>query len=156
MTQPPSRRGFPLWLAALPAAVITIFFVVPAIRQFSGAALAMDPTLESSRKSNRPSCVETYGITLNSSEYFVREWALGIPAPNRSNTPELSTVLRGMARNGCGEDLKNVHIRFVVHDHNGHKGDGYYLIETLAIGEAKPFERAWMGRVTSYEITTDR
>jgi hypothetical protein len=105
---------------------------------------------------NRPSCVETYGITLNLSEYYVREWAVGAPATSPTKSPELSTVLKGMARNGCGEDLKNVRIKFVVHDDTGRKGDGTYLIESIAAGEVKSFERAWMGRVTSYEVGADR
>ena len=131
--------------------------MINATLQFSHVARAIDPhSVDFPTQSSRPLCVETYGIHLNASEYYVREWAMGIPANNPNKTPELSTVLSGMARNGCGENLKNVRIRFVVHDKEGRKGDGYYLIESLAIGEAKPFERAWMGRVTSYEVTADR
>jgi hypothetical protein len=99
--------------------------------------------------------VETYGITLNTSESYVPEWTVGAPARSATSTPELSTVVRGMARNSCDENLKDVQIRFVVHDDGGRKGDGNFVFETLAVGEVKPFERAWMGRVTSYEITAD-
>jgi hypothetical protein len=106
----------------------------------------------SARDPNKPACVETYGITLNLSEYYVREFAAVKP----TNTPELSTVVKGMAHNLCGEDLSNVHLKFEVHDDGGHKGDGYYLIEKLAAGQAAPFEKAWMGRVVSYEVTADR
>jgi len=125
--------------------------------QFSHAARMINPSSGSPlRASNRPSCVETYGITLDSSEYYVHEWAAGMPAPKANGTPELSTVLRGMARNGCGENLTNVRISFTVHDEAGRKGDGFYLIESMAVGEVRPFERAWMGRVNSYEVTADQ
>lgn len=153
-----TKRSFPLWAAALPGLLIALFFAGNAMLQFSRAAGSINPSSGDSRpKSNRASCVETYGITLSASEYYVREWSLGMPATSANNkTPELSTVLRGMARNDCGESLKNVRLRFVVHDEGGKKGDGSFLIENLAVGEAKSFERAWMGRVISYEITADR
>ncbi len=125
--------------------------------QLSHVAANINPAAGDSRRdSNRTSCVETYGITLSASEYYVREWTVGAPAINPNNkSPELSTVLRGMARNNCGEALKNVHLRFVVQDDGRRKGDGFFLIDSLGVGEAKPFERAWMGRVTSYEVTAD-
>ena len=107
---------------------------------------------------SKPGCVETYGITLNLSEYYVREWQLGDPVvPNRQDkTPEVSTVVRGMARNSCGEEVKNVQIKFVVHDDAGKKGEGSYLIESMAAGEVKAFEKAWMGKVVSYDVTANR
>ena len=125
--------------------------------QFSHVAGQINPgSLDRSGKSTGSHCVETYGVTLSSSDQYVREWTLGAPANNATRTPEISTVLRGMARNGCGEDLKNVRIRLVVRDEAGAKGEGSYMIDGLVVGEAKPFERAWMGRVTSYEITAGR
>jgi len=100
--------------------------------------------------------VDTYGITLNVSDQYVPEWAPGLPAANPNKSPQVSTVLSGVARNGCQENLKNVRIRFEVHDDNGKRGAGTFLIESLPMGDVKPFERAWMGRVTSYEVTAER
>ena len=100
--------------------------------------------------------MDTYGITLNLSDQYVPELAPGIPAANPNKSPEVSTLLSGVARNGCQENLANVRIRFEVHDDSGKKGEGTYLIESLPIGDVKPFERAWMGRVTSYEVTVER
>jgi len=100
--------------------------------------------------------VDTYGITLNLSDQYVPEWAPGIPAANPNKSPKVSTVLTGVARNGCQENLTNVRIRFEVRDDSGKKGEGTYLIESLPIGDVKPFERAWIGRVTSFEVTAER
>ncbi len=100
--------------------------------------------------------MDTYGITLNLSDQYVPEWAPGMPAVNPNKSPEVSTRLTGVARNGCQENLTNVRIRFEVHDDSGKKGEGTYLIDSLPIGDVKPFERAWMGRVTSYEVTVER
>lgn len=151
------KRRLPLWTAALPALLIPVFFASRAALQFSAAANAINPASSTHQKnSNLLPCVETYSVTLDSSQLYVPEWQVGMPAVSQNGTPQLSTVLRGMARNGCGENLKNVHLRFAVHDDKGQKGDGYISFDTLAIGEAKPFEKAWMGRVTSYEITANR
>jgi hypothetical protein len=150
------KRSFPLWAAALPGLIIALFFMGNAVLQFSRAAGAIKPVqADSGRTPKGASCVEIYAITLGDSDGYVREWSLGMPATKPSQTPERSTVLRGVARNGCGEELKNVRLRFVVHDEEGRKGDGNYLIENLQVGEAKNFERVWMGRVTSYDITAD-
>ena len=153
----PAARRYPIWLAALPALLLPLFFASQAALQFSHAARAINPNASFHKKSNQPACVDTYGITLNLSELYAREWAPGIAAGDGPNQPkELSTVVRGMARNNCGEEVKNVHLRFVVHDDDGKRGEGTLLIENLAIGEVKAFERAWMGRVTSYEVTADQ
>jgi len=108
------------------------------------------------REPDRLACVDTYAITLNPSDQYDREWTLGMPANSPNQSREFSTVVRGMARNDCGENLANIKLRFVVHDDAGKKGEGVYLIEKLGLGEVKPFERAWIGRVVSYEITADR
>ncbi len=126
-----------------------------AMSQFARVTGTMSPS-SSGVVSKRLSCVDTYGVTLDLSEYYVRDNGSGIPMPRKNQTPEVSTVVRGMARNGCGEKLQNVHLRFVVHDDGGQKGEGAVLIDSLADGESKPFEKAWMGRVTSYEIAADR
>ena len=146
------KRRFPLWIATLPA----VFFVLFAMSQFFRAAGVVGPDGGRTSAPKRLSCVETYGISLDLSEYYVRDMGGGIPVASKTHTPELSTVLRGMARNGCGEQLKNVRLRFLVHDDAGRKGEGTYLIDSMADGEVKSFERAWMGRVTSYEVGADR
>jgi len=148
------KRPFPLWAAAVPGLLIAIFFSVNAMLQFSRAAGTVAP--KSQRESNQLACVDTYAVTLNPSDQYVREWTLGMPGNSPNQSPELSTVVRGMARNGCDENLVNIRLRFVVHDDAGKKGEGVYVIEKLGVGEVKPFERAWMGRVVSYEITADR
>jgi hypothetical protein len=158
-TPPPSapKRRLPLWVAALPALLIPIFLMVRATVQFSAAAKTFNPVSSDQQKSsNRLACVETYGITLNSSQLNVPEWQVGIPANSGNSTPQLSTVLRGMARNGCDENLTEIRLHFVVHDDAGRKGEGFFLINSLSTGDAKPFEKAWMGRVASYEITASR
>jgi hypothetical protein len=133
--------------------VFALVFVLRAAK-----AINPDSGFTAADPKNKQACVETYGITLNLSEYYVREWQLGDPALQKRDdkTPELSTVLRGMARNGCGEDVKNVRIKMVVHDDAGKKGEGFYFIESMAVGEVKAFEKAWMGKVASYEVTTNR
>lgn len=141
-----------MWIATLPA----LLAVIAATVSFSRVSKTINPNADGPIDPSHPSCVETYGITLNSSEYYVREFAPAFGPKKSDNTPELSTVLRGMARNNCGESLKNVRIRIVVRDESGQKGEGYHLIEEMADGEVKPFERAWMGRVTSYEIAAYR
>lgn len=142
-----------MWIAALPA----LLFMAFALVFFVKASKAINPVSGPATES-KAVCVDTYGITLNLSEYYVREWQLGDPAiPQREDkTPEISTVLRGMAHNGCGEDIKNVRIKMVVHDDAGKKGEGFYLIESMATGEVKAFEKAWMGKVVSYDLTTNR
>ncbi|MGO9634495.1 MAG: hypothetical protein ACLPX1_11445 [Steroidobacteraceae bacterium] len=129
------------------------FFVNAAVR-FSNVTGTI--TGDHPNPSKRLTCVDTYGITLNLSDQYVPEWAPGMPAVNPNKSPEVSTRLTGVARNGCQENLTNVRIRFEVHDDSGKKGEGTYLIDSLPIGDVKPFERAWMGRVTSYEVTVER
>lgn len=149
----PPKRRFPLWSAALPGLLIAIYLVVRTTVQFASAAKAINPSATSSQNHvNNLACIETYSVTLDSSQLYVPEWQAGIPM-NSAAPSQPSTVLRGMALNGCGENLKNVQLRFVAHDDTGKKGDGYFLIADIAAGEAKPFEKAWMGHVTSYEIT---
>jgi hypothetical protein len=151
---PRPKRPFPLWAAAVPGLLIAIFFSVNAMLQFSRAAGTIAP--KPLREPDHLACVDTYAVTLNPSDQYVREWTLGAPANSPNQSPEVSTVVRGMARNDCGENLVNIRLRFVVHDDAGKKGEGVYLIEKLGVGEVKPFDRAWMGRVVSYEITADR
>ena len=153
MTPSRPRPRLPLWAAALPALLLPLYFFVNASLHSSNASNSIS---DHPKPSKQLACVETYGITLNLSDQYVSELTPGIPAANTNKSPEVSTVLTGTARNGCQENLTNIHIRFQVQDDSGKKGEGTYLIETLAIGEVKPFERASIGRVTSYEITAER
>ena len=126
------------------------------LSQFNGVAQAITGNNGESRTA-RLDCVETYALTLHSSEFFVPE-NHGLVQPKRKDggPTELSTVLRGMARNNCGEPLHNVRIHMKVADAAGKRGDGWASVGTLERGEVKPFERAWMGRVTTYEVTEIR
>lgn len=93
-------------------------------------------------------CVEAYAVNLTNSEYYVPEGQQFVP----QETPQISTVVSGMLRNDCGEPLKSVTVHINVRDDSGKTGNGPVTVEDLGPGEAKPFSRAWMGRVTSYEI----
>jgi hypothetical protein len=103
---------------------------------------------DASKPAKSLACVEPYSITLSNSEYYVREGQQFSPR----KTTELSTVLSGMVRNDCGELLKSVTIHMKVRDDEGKRGDGSVTVSELNPGEAKPFSKAWMGRVTMYEI----
>ena len=103
---------------------------------------------DTAKVSKSLACVETYGVTLTNSEYYVPEGQQFSPR----TTPEVSTVVSGMVRNDCGEPLNSVTIHIKVRDASGKRGDGLATVSELNSGEAKPFSHAWMGRVTSYEI----
>lgn len=142
----PKRVEFPRWLAVLPGLLLVLFFGVRAGIQTGQAARAITGTTPSASKTL--ACVETYGVNFANSEYYVPEGQQFLAR----QTPELSTVLNGMVRNDCGEALKSVTIHINVRDENGKRGNGSVTIFELNPGEAKPFTKAWMGRVTSYEI----
>ena len=148
------KRRFPLWAGALPGLLLPLYFFVNAAVHFSNVKGTI--TGDHPNPSKKLACVDTYGITLNLSDQYVPELAPGITAANPNLSPQVSTVLTGTARNGCQENLTNVRIRFEVHDESGKKGEGTYFIESLPIGDVKPFKRAWMGRVTSYEVSAER
>jgi|SRR5579862_9145993 len=150
---PSPRRRLPVWTAALPALLVVAFFARNVL-QFSQVAGAINPNSASHGKTLE--CVEAYGITLNTSDEYVPEVMPGVPANMQGKPREISTVVKGLARNGCEENLKNLTIKFAVRDDQGKRGNGTFLIDSLARGEIKPFERAWMGRVTSYDITAER
>jgi len=139
-----------MWLAALAPALLILHSIVSFSRVSNKIKLDDHPA-------QSLSCVETYAVTRNLSDQYVREGTFGTWLNNTGNrSPELATVVRGMARNNCGENLKSVRLKFVVRDDAGAKGDGFYLIDAISEGEVKTFERAWMGHVTSYEITASR
>jgi len=103
---------------------------------------------DTSKPSKSLACVETYGVTLTNSEYYVPEGQQFSPP----KTPQISTVVSGMVRNLCGDSLESVTIHINVHDADGKRGDGTVMVSGLSSGQSKPFSRAWMGRVTSAEI----
>ena len=143
----PKANKFPRWLAALPGLVIVTVFAGRAFVQMGQASRAVSGN-DASKPAKSLSCVETYGVTLSNSEFYVPEGQQFAPR----NTRELSTVLQGMIRNDCGEALKSVTIHINVSDESGKRGNGAVTVSDLNAGEAKPFSKAWMGRVTSYEI----
>ena len=139
--------GFPRWLAAVPALIIVTFFVGRAFVQMGVASHAINGG-NGAKTSQSLTCVETYGINLANSEFYVPESEQFMPR----KTIKLSTVLTGMVRNDCGESLKSVSIHIKVQDEEGKRGDGWVTVAPLNAGEAKQFSKAWMGRISSYEI----
>jgi hypothetical protein len=147
-----------LWVAALPGLAVLALatgFTAYQFGQFREASAAVVPG-GGAPAAPKLDCVETYAITLHTSEFYVREGGAGLVRRPKNAPPELSTVLRGMARNGCEKPLKNVRVRIRVKDDEGKRGDAWADVGTLAVGQGRPFERAWIGRVTSYEIVDIR
>ena len=144
--EPKDTMRIPRWVAAVPGLLLVTFFAVRAMLQMGGASQAI-----SGSEPSKPSlaCVSTYGVTFTNSEYYVPEGQQYGPPPT---TPQLSTVVSGMVRNDCSEPLKSVRIHMTVRDDSGKKGDGSALVNDLDRGQAKPFSKAWMGRISSYEI----
>lgn len=114
--------------------------------QMGTASRAISP--EVSRPAKALTCVDAYAITLSNSEYYVPEGQQFVPRESR----DISTVLNGMVRNNCGEPLKSVTVHIKVSDDAGKRGTGSVTVSDLNSGEAKAFSKAWMGRVSSYEI----
>jgi hypothetical protein len=135
---------------------LTTGFVIYQFGQFRGVSGVIAPGGGSNPTEGGRECVETYGITLHTSEFFVREMPGSGPFRPKNAPRELSTVVRGNARNGCGQPLKKVQIRIKVHGDDGKNGAAWADVGDLGTGQSKPFERAWMGRVTSYEIAEVR
>ena len=143
----PKGGRLPWWLGAVPGLLLAIFLAFRAIVQMGHAAGAVSDHA-AFKPSKSLACVEAYSVTLTSSEFYVPEGQQFSP---REKT-ELSTVVSGMLRNDCGEPLKSVTIHINVRDDDGKRGDGLVTVSDLSPGEAKPFSKAWMGRVTWYEI----
>ncbi len=136
----------PRWVAAVPGLVIATIFAGRAFMQMGQASGAISG--DTSRPLKSLSCVETYSITLSNSEYYVPEGQQFVAR----KTNEISTVVAGMVRSDCGEPLKSVTIPINVGDDSGKRGAGSVTVSDLNPGEAKSFSKAWMGRITSYEI----
>lgn len=137
----------PAWLAAIPAILIATIFAGRAFVQMGQASKAITGGDTSSHTTSL-SCVSTYGINLANSQYYVPEGQEFVP----QQKVEVSTVLSGMVRNDCPERLKYLRIPIDVKDDSGKRGNGVVTVEDLNPGEAKPFSKAWMGRMTSYDI----
>ncbi|HEX4596100.1 MAG TPA: FxLYD domain-containing protein [Bryobacteraceae bacterium] len=131
----------------LPGLVIVTIFAGRAFVQVGQASRAVSGNA-TSKPSKSLACVEAYSVTLTNSQFYVPEGQEFTPR----TTTEPSTVVSGMVRNDCGETLKSVTIHINVRDEAGKRGDGSVTVSDLNSGEAKPFSKAWMGRVTSYEI----
>ena len=165
--QPQAQKKSPnIWLAALPGLLVfagAVGMFLYSSLQFStvGAAITA-PAPDEPGAPPKPApdellgCVQTYGVTMHTSESYVRELG-GFQRPRPKNAPaELSTVLRGMIRNNCGRPLKRVEVFIEVKDGEGRRGSGWTSAGNLAQGQAEPFEKAWMGRVTEYKVTKVR
>jgi hypothetical protein len=143
----PRRAKFPRWLGVLPGLLLVTIFSVRAFVQMGQATRVVSGNA-TSNPSKSLACVEVYSVSLSNSEFYVPEGQEFSPR----KAPELSTVLSGMVRNDCGEPLKSATIHIQVRDAAGKRGQGSVTITELNLGQAKPFSKAWMGRVTSYEI----
>jgi hypothetical protein len=148
-----------LWIALIPG-LLTIVLVagaaIPRWLQFnrvSGVITSGSKTTSDAAPRGRLECVDVYALTLKGSEFYVPE---NTPWRTRNAPREMSTVVEGMASNRCGKPLKNVQVRIKVRDDKGRGGSGWAKVGDLGAGQAKAFERAWMGRVTSYEVAEVR
>lgn len=162
---PQQRKSSPsLWLALVPGVLVfagaTGMFFYSSM-QFGAAGSAINASDETPLESKPEpselmSCVEIYGVTMHSSESYVREMN-GLPQRRPKNAPsEISTVLRGMIRNNCGRNLGRVEAQLEVRDDEGKVGRGWITGGRLSSGQAASFEKAWMGRVTSYTVVKVR
>lgn len=147
---PPRRRKSNVLLAALPAFLLTAFMSIWSLLRFAGVqpALGIGP-LSGSRSA---ACAQVYGVNLYNSEYYVRESRQGSGLVSPKAARELSTVVSGMVENTCNEPLKSVRIQLSVRDASGARGAGSVTVGNIGPGQAKPFERAWIGQITHYEI----
>lgn len=165
--QTQARKTAPnLWLAVLPGVLVFagatgMYFYSSFEFSRVGAAIT-EPPKEEAGGVTRPSpdelmsCLETYGVTMHTSESYVPEMG-GFPRQRQKNGPsELSTVLRGMIRNNCGRRLRRAEIFLEVRDAEGKAGSGWAAVGSLDHGQADTFEKAWMGRVTEYKVTKAR
>ena len=144
-------RKLPTWLAALPAIAVAVGLSGYGLFQMGRVSTAVGAGPSGKRASaGAMKCVEVYGMTMNTSEFYVRE-GRQFTSP-KSGPRELSTVLRGMARNNCEGPVKGVKVNLKVKDDKGKHGSSWVPVGDLQVGEAKAFERAWMARVTDYEV----
>ena len=149
-----------IWMALIPGlltVVLTAGFAIPKWFQFGRVAGVItdggvDRSSSGTATLDLTRCVDVYAVTMKTSEFYVPELRAGSLTRKKNAPRDLSTVVEGMANNRCGKPLKRVRIRMNVRDDQGRRGNGWAEVGDLANGQAKSFERAWMARVTSYEI----
>jgi len=151
--RPARPRGNPrLWLAALPAFLLTIGMSTWSILRFAGVQPALD--LSPPTKSKAAACAEVYGVETYNSEYYVKEAIRGLTSPKAQR--EFATVVSGMVENKCDEPLRSVRINIKVKNGEGARASGEATVRDVRPGQAKRFERAWIGQIESYEIAEIR
>jgi hypothetical protein len=69
---------------------------------------------------------------------------------------EESTVVRGMIRNACTQTVKSLKILIQVEDENGNAAKAWTAVTKLDVGQAKPFEKAWTGKLATYRVVEVR
>jgi hypothetical protein len=163
---PREKKSPNLWLALLPGLLVLLgatgmfFWSRLSFLRAATAITAPDPNDAAAASKPAPSellaCLDTYGITMHTSEFYVAEYG-GFRRPRPKNAPnELSTVLRGMVRNNCGRPLRQVSIYIEVNDAEGKRGQAWVPVGNIEQGQAGEFEKAWIGRVTEYKVTKAR
>jgi hypothetical protein len=120
----PRRRKRRIWLAVLPAFLLTMALSLWTILNLAGLTPAWADPLRLLFRSNH--CAVVYGVNLFNSEYYVRE------------------------------SSESVTIHFIVRDDAGKRWSGEATVNDVPPWQAKPFERAWLGQIVSYEITSVR
>ena len=170
MDEVPSQPPKPprnLWLAVLPGLLVfsaaTGMFIRSSMDTQAAANVIAGPAQrEQAAAPVKPSgdellqCVEIYGVTMHTSEDFVPEHNGFATAPRKGAPNYLSTVLRGMMRNNCGRPLPRVEAQIEVTSDDGKTGLGWVGAGNLAVGQGSSFEKAWIGRVTSYKVVRVR
>jgi hypothetical protein len=150
----PRRRKRRIWLAVLPAFLLTMASSLLTILNLAGLTPAWADPLRLLSRSNH--CAVVYGVNLFNSEYYVRESSPGSEEGAENPPRELSTVVGGMLENKCPEPIESVTIHFIVRDDAGKRWSGEATVNDVPPWQAKPFERAWLGQIVSYEITSVR
>ncbi len=138
-----AQTRFPLYLAALPL-ILPAFFIGNAItRSIRAAAVPEVSQKQQPEKQKRPSCVETYGVTLGNNSDIKRRYA---------------TILHGTVHNTCSQTLTNVVLHFVLRDDRGTPEAGDYDINELRPSTTQTFDfkRAGLSKVTTWEITANK
>lgn len=150
----PRRRKRPLWFAVLPAFLLAMGSSMWTILRLGGLTPSWTDPAHFLSRSNP--CAAVYGVNLYNSEYYSRD-----PGPDATltaqNPPrELATVITGMLENKCADPLESATVHFIVQDNNGARWSGDATVGEILPGQAKPFERAWLGQIVSYEIKAIR
>lgn len=99
-------------------------------------------------------CVSAYGVSLTLTETYT---------PSRSNRPmpmypnqdgRTFTVVRGMARNDCGDSIQRANLLIEVDGEDGSQGVAMVPVLGLEPGESKPFEQTFIGHASSFKVLT--